>query len=274
MNGFSGLSAYISENTTRLANEIVNSVLYDLNIEIPDWEKEQAVTMYITLLEFFSQSLSSECENQKKLPDTLIEWSKKNGEIQAAADDKISEIIVRYPPTREIFIDMLTDLSVEFNFSLRENVFVIKRINALLDVSLNETILAYEELSIQYKKRAEKEMAALSAPIVPVKDNVVVLPLIGEINEYRADYIMKYVISEIADMDIDYVIADFSGIGTLNMETAASLHQIGKMLRLMGIRVITTGLRPETVLALVRSGIDMSTSRMYTNVKQALENLP
>lgn len=274
MKGFSGFSAYLSENTTHLANEIVMNVLYKLNIEIPDWEKEEAVTMYIELLGFFSKSLSKKCENQEKFPAALIEWSKKNAAIQAATGNEISEILVRYPPTREIFIDKLTDLCLEFNLSLRENAFVIKRINALLDISLNETILVYEDLSIQYKKRTEKEMAALSAPLVPVKDNIVVLPFIGEINEYRADYIMEYVIPEIIEMDTDYVIADFSGIGNLNVETAASMHQLGNMLRLMGIRVITTGLRPETVQSIVRSGIDMSKTTVYSNLKQALKNLP
>ena len=143
----------------------------------------------------------------------------------------------------------------------------------MLDVSLNETIFAFEHMSNKYKDDMQKELISLSAPIVPVRDEVVVLPLIGYIDEERIRYIMETVVPKIAAMEVDYVIADFSGVLTINSYVAQALHQVGSMLRLMGIKVVSTGMRPELVQVVVNSNIEMSSQHSYSTVKQALENI-
>lgn len=273
MNVFSEVTTHLNENANTLANRLVEGVVDKLNIEIPAWEKEMAIDMYTTLLYFFGESLSDTCRKKEEMPEELIQWSKKNAETQVASGGDISEIVVRYQPTREIFNKILTEISMDFQLTIQENSFLLRRMDLLLDVSLNETVRAFEAISIQYKQKTEKEIAALSAPIVPLKDNVIILPLIGEMDEYRADHIMKYVVPEIVNMDTDFVIADFSGILTLNTEVAALLHQIGNMLRIMGVHVITTGLRPDLVQMIVKSGINMDAAHIYGDVKQALEAL-
>lgn len=272
MNALNEVTAYLGTNADRLASEIVDGVLHKLSLEISANERERAINMYADLLGFFGESITAE-PGEEEIPAALVEWSKKNAEIQVNSGGSLSEIIVRYSPTREVMSDILTEINVKSGLSTRENSFIIKRINSLLDVSLNATVNAFECLSVQYRNKTEKEIAKLSAPIVPVRNNVVILPLIGEINMERADHIMEEVIPDIVNMETDYVIADFSGVLALNLEIAASLHQIGNMLRLMGIDVLTTGLRPDLVQSIVSGGIDMSASKIYANVKQALETI-
>ncbi|KKB38031.1 STAS domain-containing protein [Bacillus thermotolerans] len=261
---------YLIENTESLALKVVEEVLHRMELKIPEWEKEQAVAMYKKLMGFLGISL---IEDRDGIPEELISWSKGNGERQAQTGEKISTIIVRYPTTRDVFSDLLTEISEEFELPKKETIFVIKKVNNILDISLNESVFAYERSTDQMMDQTKREMAELSAPVVPVKDHVAILPLIGEIDPYRAAYIMDKVVPKIAKLQINYLIADFSGILTLDDEVAHYLYQLENVFRLLGIQLIVTGMRPELAQAVVRSGIDMSSIPTFAYVKQALESL-
>lgn len=270
MNVIFNVSNHLIDNTESLAEEIVDGVLYSMKLEIPLWEKEQAIEMYIEFINFLGDSLIIE---EEKIPETLIEWSKNNAARQVSPKGKISEILVRYPPTREIFTDIMTKISIDFGLTLEDYAFIIKRINNMLDISLNETVFVFERLSDEYKEETQRELAELSAPIVLIKEGIAVLPLIGIIDSYRANHIMEKIVPKIAELQIRYVIADFSGIFLINSDIARHLHQIGQMLKLLGIQTLTTGLRPDLAKTIVNSGINLSEITTFANVKQALESL-
>ncbi|WP_191562199.1 STAS domain-containing protein [Metabacillus idriensis] len=264
------VSKHLIENAESLAVDVVENVLHSIKAEIPEWEKTQAISMYIDLIGFLGESI---IDDKDIVPKDLIEWSKKNGEREAASEGRISEIAVRYPPTRNIFIEIMTRISVEFGLTLEENSFIIKRINSILDISLNETIFAFERLSDKIKEETQREMAELSAPIVPIRDGIAVLPLIGTVDSYRAAYILEKVVPKIAELQTQYLIADFSGIYNIDIEIAYYLYQIENVLSLLGINTIVTGLRPDLAKTVVNGGIDMSSIKTFAHVKQALESI-
>ncbi|SFE97022.1 STAS domain-containing protein [Alteribacillus iranensis] len=263
-------SNYIIEHANSHAEKVVDTVLSQMNITIPNWEREQAITMYDELFQFFGASLINK-EERDKVPEALIEWSKKNSKMQLDSGKEIYEIVVRYPPTRDILHDMLTTISQELNLNIEEHSYLIKRINQLLDISLNETFFTFQRLSEEYKKETQQELLELSAPIVPVTNDIIILPLIGYIDQMKSEYIMNHVVPRIADLKVKYVIADYSGAATIQTENALFLNNIGKMLRLMGIHVIITGLRTESVQTIVNSGMDLAAVDSYATVKQALD---
>ncbi|EGA88987.1 anti-sigma-factor antagonist [Planococcus donghaensis MPA1U2] len=271
MSSFKDFSKYISENAGSLSAEVVESVVQEMSLTIPEWEKERAAGMYVQLLEFFGQALLE--SGQIEVPDALIEWSKKNAEMQIASGGALSMIAIRYPVTRKVFSEIFTRLSVEFELTVVENAKAIQAIHAVLDVSLNETIFAFEQLSERKQAETRVELLNLSAPIVPVLEDVVVLPLIGVIDSYRIAHIMNNVIPKIAEKKVLHVITDFSGVLTIDDHVALSLQQIGSTLQLMGIHVVIAGLRPDLVQAIVHSGIDMLDTESYATVKQALESV-
>lgn len=271
MSSFLNFSTYISENVETLAIQVVESVLGRLELEIPAWEKEQANNMYVELLRFFGDSF---VEKEKEVaPDFFIDWSRKNAKMQVSSQGKISAIAVRYSPTRVVLTEILTKISQELDLSLEENALIIKRINIMLDSSLNETIFAYEQLYEEAKEETKKEMAALSAPIIPVKDGIVILPLIGDIDTYRVNFIMQHILPKIAEMDVKYLIIDFSGLYTVNIEIAEHLNQIGDMLKLIGIHVLTSGVRPDLAQVIVKSRINVAGLETFATVKKALETI-
>ncbi|MBT2581527.1 STAS domain-containing protein [Planococcus sp. ISL-109] len=271
MSSFTEFCGYITASPRALAEQVVDGVIAKVDQNIPQEERLRAVEMYVELLGYLGETIGQEADLD--VPDALIEWSKKNAEMQVSAGGKIADIVVRYPPTRVVMAELFTELSVKSGLTLEENALVIKRINTLLDVSLNETFFAFERLQEKYEAEMQSELIALSAPVVPVADDVVILPLIGYLDSYRVNHILTTVIPRIAEMDVYHVIIDFSGVLTIDDQTAEAIHHIGSTFSLMGIHVVVAGLRPDLVQTIVRAGIQLSSTDAFATVKQALESL-
>lgn len=70
MSSLNDFSQYISENAETLSAEVVESVVQEMKLDIPEWEKEQATQMYVELLGFFGKFLR---EDRFEVPESLIE---------------------------------------------------------------------------------------------------------------------------------------------------------------------------------------------------------
>ncbi|WP_334314220.1 STAS domain-containing protein [Aneurinibacillus sp. Ricciae_BoGa-3] len=68
----------------------------------------------------------------------------------------------------------------------------------------------------------------LSAPIVPVRDGVAVLPLIGTIDTNRAKFILEKVVPRVSELNIHCLIVDFSGIHIIDTAVAGRLFTCDK----------------------------------------------
>ncbi len=239
-----GMGTHLVENAELLAGQIVEIVLTNMRLNISDTEFSQAAHMYTVLFKHLGETFLIE-SSQEEVPGVLLEWSKENAVRQITSSGKISEIIIRYTPTRAVLINMVTEISIDLNLSLRENAHVIKRLNQFLDVSLNETISYYEELTEQYKFNAEKEIAELSAPIVPIKEGIAVIPLVGTFTPARIAHLKDNVVPKIAEMNIRNLIVDYSGVESLSFEFGQSLYELAMVLQLLDVNVIATGLSPK-----------------------------
>lgn len=249
---------------------IVERVCGQLPVEVPEAEQERALLMYKELWKSLGESLR---DDQIEIPEALMKWSRTNAAMQTEIGGKISIIVDRYPPTRVVFTDVLVEIGEKLGLTLKEFALVNKQVNTMLDISLNETYYAFERLSELYRSDTEQQLAELSAPIVPVRDGIVIIPFIGEITDDRSYAIMNNVLPRVAEMGVEYAIADFSGLVSVDDHVVRSLHQLEDALSLMGIEVITTGLRPELALKIVNSSMDFAGTKYYATVQQALESL-
>ncbi|MGD6801962.1 STAS domain-containing protein [Rossellomorea vietnamensis] len=270
MSAKKNLSLYLLQNSSVLASRVVNDVLVKGQFKVPEQEKSAAITMYDTFLTFLGNIIEQDSED---VPSELIKWSKNNAQNQVTSQRNISEIVSRYGPTRDVFADLLLHLSDQFELSKKETVYILKRINQIFDISLDETVRAFEDIAEKHNKDMQKEVDLLFSPIVPIQKGIAVLPLIGKVDEDRASYLMNEVVPRISQMQLDYLIADFSGINHIDEVTAHHIQEIGSVLRLLGIKVITTGITPKLALTAVNSGIDLSRAVSFPNVKEALIKL-
>lgn len=96
----------------------------------------------------------------------------------------------------------------------------------------------------------------LSAPLIPVEDGVLVVPLIGRLDQARAAELLEVLLTGVAERRARAVLLDVTGMPDLDEPAAAALVQVARAVRLLGARVVVTGIRPQVAAALVSLGID------------------
>ncbi|WP_306418805.1 STAS domain-containing protein [Brevibacillus reuszeri] len=95
----------------------------------------------------------------------------------------------------------------------------------------------------------------LLVPIIPVTPSVCILPLIGKMDEYRMETLEDKVLSHIGSSRIDTLIIDLSGVLHMELPILKHITNLINGMSMMGCKTVVTGLRPEIVKQIIRSGL-------------------
>ncbi|KZE67854.1 histidine kinase [Fictibacillus phosphorivorans] len=118
--------------------------------------------------------------------------------------------------------------------------------------------------------KANKEIKELSVPIVPLTKGVAILPIIGHINEYRADIIIQSTLESSTNLELEYMIIDLSGVSRINNKVSEYLLNIVKLLKLIGVTPILTGFRPDLAMRTLEIDVNFNDILITNNLKSAL----
>ena len=262
---------YLVQNAAAISRKIVDYNVGKLEINLPDEVVERAVTTNAEFLEFLGNTLEL---NDETAAVRFLEWHKKN-QLQTQAEvnfqvEDISALIKPYAASRLQLVKMITKISIGQGLSTEEVVFVNSRTSYFLDLSITQTIIERERLSKESKQKSQKVITELSSPIVPIQNGIAILPLIGELDLDRSDHIMNRVIPKISQQKIECLIIDFSGMLTIDEEVAGLIFKIHRVLNLLGVESLFTGIRPDLATLIVNAGIDFSSLKTFGNVQQAI----
>ncbi|MBM7694325.1 anti-anti-sigma regulatory factor [Peribacillus deserti] len=130
-----------------------------------------------------------------------------------------------------------------------------KNINDNIDKFLNNFFLNYTKFKDTMFLKQREMVEHLSVPIIPVSNNVSVLPLIGSVDSYRIQIIEEKVLNDIANTRIHTLVMDLSGIAMLERDVINNFEKILAGVKMMGCKAVLTGLRPDLVRKMVHSGI-------------------
>ncbi|WP_027953738.1 PAS domain S-box protein [Halobacillus kuroshimensis] len=131
-----------------------------------------------------------------------------------------------------------------------------------------------EKKAIEEKHQAVvKEINELSATIVPIMNETAVLPLTGKIDQEKAGQILAVIPEKVQKQKLNHLIIDFSGIYTFDRVVIDSLFKINRVLSLLGVKTIVTGLRPGMAIEAAHMHMDLSEIPAMADVKEALSYL-
>ncbi|WP_186579412.1 STAS domain-containing protein [Aquibacillus kalidii] len=122
-------------------------------------------------------------------------------------------------------------------------------------------------------EQAKLEIDNLSAPLVSISPGVAALPIIGSINEHRVDKITSYALFKCQELALDYLIIDLSGIIKIDTFVSATLLRIVKLLKLVGVTPILTGVRPDMALKAREVHVDLKNVIFEANLGRALTRI-
>lgn len=113
-------------------------------------------------------------------------------------------------------------------------------------------------------------LAELSTPLIPISDEVVVMPLIGAVDAPRARRVLETLLHGIAGSRAGVAILDITGVPRVDMQVASALIQVAGAVRLLGAEVRITGIRPDVAQALVALGADLRGIVMHGTLQSGI----
>lgn len=129
-------------------------------------------------------------------------------------------------------------------------------------------LLMYSEM-ISERKRTEDLLRQVidaqrlalqeqAAPIVPVYEGVLVLPLIGGIDAARAREITRALLASVSEHKAQVVVIDVSGVTAIDAEVTNALDRAVQAVRLKGAQAIIAGISDVLAETIIDLGIDWS----------------
>jgi rsbT co-antagonist protein RsbR len=100
-------------------------------------------------------------------------------------------------------------------------------------------------------------LAELSTPLIPITDQIVVMPLIGALDTRRVQQVIETLLHGIEQSRAQVAILDITGVPVVDTQVANTLIQAAQAVNLLGARVILTGIRPEVAQTLVTLGVNL-----------------
>jgi PAS domain S-box-containing protein len=156
----------------------------------------------------------------------------------------------------------------------------LTRLGKILDVQISGSTLRNHDGStsglmlilrdITERVRMEAELLAaqssliseLSTPLMPISDEVMVMPLVGSIDSARAQQITERLLEGVAASKVRTAIIDITGVPVVDTQVADAILRAAQAVKLLGAQVVITGIGPEVAQTLV--GIGLSLDGMIT----------
>jgi len=113
----------------------------------------------------------------------------------------------------------------------------------------------------EYVQTIEKQKAAileLSTPVIPVWDKIIILPLIGVIDEDRAKQMIDNLLDKVSMMQSKVAIIDITGVSDVDTSVARHILKTSQSAHLLGCTCIFTGINPNNAKILVKAEIALS----------------
>jgi anti-anti-sigma regulatory factor len=134
-----------------------------------------------------------------------------------------------------------------------------------------------ERLQQEVIEAQKQTLRELSAPVIPVMDRIIVMPLIGSIDSMRARDITRSLLAGIREHRAKMVILDVTGVPIVDSGVASHLTKTIQAARLKGAHTIVTGISDAVAETIVDLGIGWdkveTLADLQTGLKVALTQM-
>jgi len=196
----------------------------------------------------------------------------ETGSVEALQDyarDLSERIIPRGVETHEVvgIVLLLRDVLARSLFEKYQRDFDF--LNRVLDAYepaanriANTVAVSFVEERERIIRQQQDSIRELSTPVLPVREQLLILPIIGILDTERARQLTEQLLTGIRTHRARVVVIDVTGAPEVDEAVANHLVRTVDASRLMGASVIITGLSPKIAQTLVTIGVDLS--KMHT----------
>jgi anti-anti-sigma regulatory factor/HAMP domain-containing protein len=152
---------------------------------------------------------------------------------------------------------------------LQEQIVAVNELNTALDSKVVERTAQLHNL-VAGQEQLLNQIHEMSIPVVPVLEGVIVVPLIGVLDNSRADRMMQNVLAGVEQQHADMAILDITGVPVVDTQVAHAIIQVTQATQLLGTKTVLVGIRPEVASTLVLLGVDLREVQTFATLQEAL----
>jgi rsbT co-antagonist protein RsbR len=205
----------------------------------------------------------------------------ETGSVEALQDyarDLSERIIPRGVETNEVvgIVLLLRDVLARSLFEKYQTDFDL--LNRVLDAYepaanriANTVAVGFVQERERIIRQQQEAIRELSTPVLQVREQLLILPIIGVLDSQRARQVTEQLLRAIRANRAKVVVIDITGVPTIDSTVANHLVQTVDAAGLMGASVIITGLSSEIALTLVTIGLDLSKMNAVGDLQGGIE---
>lgn len=125
------------------------------------------------------------------------------------------------------------------------------------DIERYESQLAALEVALAEKTQLLQVIREASTPVTSVASGILVVPLVGLFDRFRAELLNERLLDEVARARARVVILDISGVPLFDTDAAQLIIRLARSVRLLGAKIILVGMSPNNARTIVALGIDL-----------------
>ena len=198
--------------------------------------------------------------------------------LQAYARNLSERIIPRGVQTDEVvgIVMLLRDVLARSLFATYQA--DLNKLNRILDAYepaanriANTVAVGFVKERERIIRQQEEAIRELSTPVLPVRERLLILPIIGVIDPQRARQLTEQLLRGIRTNRAKVVVIDITGVAAMDATVANHLVQTVEASRLLGATTIVTGLSPEIAQTLVTIGVDLAKMTTVGDLQGGIE---
>ncbi|MBA3399579.1 MAG: STAS domain-containing protein [Acidimicrobiia bacterium] len=205
----------------------------------------------------------------------------ETGSVEALrryARDLSERIIPRGVETHEVvgIVLLLRDVLARSLFKKYQQDFGL--LNRVLDAYepaanriANTVAVSFVDERERVIRQQQDAIRELSTPVLQVRERLLILPIIGVLDNQRASQLTEQLLHGIRTHRAKVVVIDITGVADLDEPVANHLVNTVDASRLMGASVIITGLSSEIAQTLVTIGVDLNKMNTIGDLQGGIE---
>jgi len=198
--------------------------------------------------------------------------------LEAYAKNLSERIIPRGVETHEVLgvVLLLRDVLARSLFEkYQRDSGLLNRVLDVYEPAANRIAVTVGVSFVQERERVIREQQSaireLSTPVLKVREQLLILPIIGALDASRARQLTEQLLKGIRDNRAKVVVIDITGVPSIDMTVANHMVQAVRASGLMGARVIITGLSADIAQTLVGLGVDLSMMQSVGDLQGGIE---
>lgn len=202
----------------------------------------------------------------------LIMHAKEHGRNWAKHDLDLILKLEWIQMLRKLYWDFLFNYYSHIDLEKKHFFILERKVNYNLDTYLKHFSSSFSEYKHQLIQAQREVIEDLTVPVIPLSDNIAILPIIGTMDTRRAKKIQENVLYQIHQLKLRTIIIDLSAVAYMDTAVVSHLFKLVAGITIQGCKAVVTGIRPEITNTVVELGISLH-EKIETRgtLQQALE---